>query len=23
LADAGGDDSPHRRDEPYRRALIG
>ncbi|MCD0505696.1 phosphoenolpyruvate carboxylase, partial [Bordetella petrii] len=23
LADAGGDDSPHRRDEPYRRALVG
>lgn len=23
LADAGGDTSPHRRDEPYRRALIG
>ncbi|CAB3696214.1 MULTISPECIES: phosphoenolpyruvate carboxylase [Achromobacter] len=23
LADASGDDSPHRRDEPYRRALVG
>ena len=23
LADAGGDDSPFRRDEPYRRALVG
>jgi phosphoenolpyruvate carboxylase len=23
LADAGGDDSTHRRDEPYRRALVG
>ncbi|WP_459615924.1 phosphoenolpyruvate carboxylase [Bordetella sp. 2513F-2] len=23
LADAGGDASPHRRDEPYRRALVG
>ena len=23
LADSGGDDSPHRRDEPYRRALVG
>ena len=23
LADASGDDSPHRADEPYRRALIG
>jgi phosphoenolpyruvate carboxylase len=23
LADAGGDLSPHRRDEPYRRAIIG
>ena len=23
LAEASGDDSPHRRDEPYRRALIG
>jgi len=23
LADAGGDDSAHRRDEPYRRALVG
>ncbi|HYG46157.1 MAG TPA: phosphoenolpyruvate carboxylase [Bordetella sp.] len=23
LADTGGDDSPHRRDEPYRRALVG
>ncbi|GAA5234848.1 phosphoenolpyruvate carboxylase [Verticiella sediminum] len=23
LADASGDDSPHRHDEPYRRALIG
>ncbi|MGV2896021.1 phosphoenolpyruvate carboxylase [Achromobacter sp. AGC78] len=23
LADNSGDDSPHRRDEPYRRALVG
>jgi len=23
LAESGGDDSPHRRDEPYRRALVG
>ncbi|WP_454696636.1 phosphoenolpyruvate carboxylase [Achromobacter aegrifaciens] len=23
LAEASGDDSPHRRDEPYRRALVG
>lgn len=23
LADSSGDDSPHRRDEPYRRALVG
>ncbi|MEI2416316.1 phosphoenolpyruvate carboxylase [Orrella sp. JC864] len=23
LAEAGGDDSPHRSDEPYRRALVG
>jgi phosphoenolpyruvate carboxylase len=23
LADAAGDESPHRRDEPYRRALVG
>ncbi|WP_293863465.1 phosphoenolpyruvate carboxylase [uncultured Alsobacter sp.] len=23
LADAAGDDNPHRQDEPYRRALIG
>jgi len=23
LADAGGDESAHRRDEPYRRALVG
>jgi len=23
LADASGDESPHRRDEPYRRALVG
>lgn len=23
LGETGGDDSPHRRDEPYRRALVG